>query len=227
MAHESPEGGCLPPLPRIAVIGAGVVGLSVAYELIRELGEDNVDVTVIAESFMDQTTTYGSGGLWEPYQIAGTPEEDVNKWGKVAFDHFLEIYHSEECGAAGVQIMGFYQLFTAEQEKDYKTPSFHDIVFNFQHLSARELKKMELPEQFTKAYSFSTIVVEQKYYMSWMMRRLEALGVRFIQRHLSSLDEVSGVGYDIVVNCAGLGACELVGDTSMYPIRYCISLFPY
>ena len=64
MAHESLEAGCssqLPRiLPRIAVVGAGVVGLSVAWELTRELGEDNVNVTVIDEGFGNETTTYGS-----------------------------------------------------------------------------------------------------------------------------------------------------------------------
>ena len=71
MAHESPESGCLPGGPRIAIIGAGVVGLSCAHQILKDLG-DNVQITVIAEGFMNQTTTFGSGGLWEPYQIAGT-----------------------------------------------------------------------------------------------------------------------------------------------------------
>ena len=70
MAHESPESGCLPAGPRIAIIGAGVVGLSCAHQIIKELG-DNVEINVIAEGFMNHTTTFGSGGLWEPYQIAG------------------------------------------------------------------------------------------------------------------------------------------------------------
>ena len=70
MAHESPEGGCLPKGPNIVIIGAGVVGLSCAHQILAKLG-DNVHITVISEGFTNQTTSFGSGGLWEPYQIAG------------------------------------------------------------------------------------------------------------------------------------------------------------
>ena len=55
---------------RVAVIGAGTVGLSVALKLVEKYGQQ-VDVTIIAAEFLQQTTSYGSGGLWEPYQIAG------------------------------------------------------------------------------------------------------------------------------------------------------------
>ena len=164
---------------------------------------------------MNQTTTYGSGGLWEPYQIAGTPEEDVNRWGKIAFDHFLDIHHSKDCGLAGVQLMNFYQLF--KEGEFNQTPSWHDIVLNFQQLSSIELRKMKLPECYTSAYSFSTIVIEQKYYMSWMMKKLDALGVTFEQRKVAALEEI--VGYDVIINCTGLGAAQLLGDELMYPIR--------
>lgn len=56
---------------RVAVIGAGTVGLSVALTLAKKCGQ-KVEVTIIAEHFLQQTTSYGSGGLWEPYQIAGS-----------------------------------------------------------------------------------------------------------------------------------------------------------
>lgn len=55
---------------KVAVIGAGTVGLSVALKLVEKYGQ-LVDVTIIAAEFLQQTTSYGSGGLWEPYQIAG------------------------------------------------------------------------------------------------------------------------------------------------------------
>jgi glycine/D-amino acid oxidase-like deaminating enzyme len=55
---------------KVAVLGAGTVGLSTALKLKERFGH-NVEVTVIAAEFLQQTTSYSCGGLWEPYQIAG------------------------------------------------------------------------------------------------------------------------------------------------------------
>ena len=131
----------------------------------------------------------------------------------------MELYYSDECGDAGVQLLPLYQLFTADQEAI--TPSWADIVFNFTHLSNEEVEKMKLPEKFTKAWTFNTLVIEQKYYLSWMMKRLEILGIKFVQRKVKSLEEFIDKGYDAVINCAGLGSYELIEDdkSKMYPIR--------
>lgn len=59
---------------KVAVIGAGVVGLSAALKML-ELHGDRLEVTIIADRFLQQTLTYSCGGLWEPYQIAGLATE--------------------------------------------------------------------------------------------------------------------------------------------------------
>jgi D-amino-acid oxidase len=50
------------------------------------------------------------------------------------------------------------------------------------------------------------------------VERFAAAGGSVERRVVSSLEEVAEEGR-VVVNCSGLGACELVGDTSMVPIR--------
>lgn len=62
---------------KVAVIGAGTVGLSVALKLVETYGQQ-LDVTIIAAEFLQQTTSYGSGGLWEPYQIAGKAYDSMH-----------------------------------------------------------------------------------------------------------------------------------------------------
>jgi len=223
-------------MTRICVVGAGTVGLSCALRIKEEYGS-SADVTVVADKFIEDTTSCGSGGLWEPYQIAGTPDEKINYWGKIAFDHFLNLYHGPDAAAAGVQLMTAYQLL---EEKDAGTqiPSWKDIVFNFTELSIEELRKMNVPSQYVRGFSFGTLVIEQSRYMSYLTRCLRTMGVKFVTKKLSNLDdlflhrtETSGemggdaVGdgdlgsFDVVVNCSGLGAFDLVKDETMYPIR--------
>ncbi len=50
---------------QIAVVGAGVIGLSTAYNILTEL--PNAEVTVIAEKFSPNTTSDVAAGIWAPH----------------------------------------------------------------------------------------------------------------------------------------------------------------
>ena len=212
------------PVPvRVAVVGAGTVGLSQALRVKEELGKDGAEVVVIADAFLSGTTSYGSGGLWEPYQIAGTPEERVNGWGKVAFDHFLKLLYSPDGGKAGVQLLTAYNL-QQQHEAGSPLPSWRDIVFNFRPLSSQDIAQMGLPARFTHGFTFGTLVIEQRLYMAWLMDELrEKWGVEFRQAKIDSLEAFmaeSASSFDVVVNCTGLGAGKLLGkEDDVYPIR--------
>ena len=49
---------------RIAVIGAGVVGLSTALNVQQRLPD--ADITIIADRFTTETTSHGAGGIFLP-----------------------------------------------------------------------------------------------------------------------------------------------------------------
>ena len=59
----------------IAVLGAGVVGLSTAINIKKVLS--NATVKVIADKFNHETTSYGAGGLFRPTteHIPGVPKD--------------------------------------------------------------------------------------------------------------------------------------------------------
>jgi hypothetical protein len=102
---------------------------------------------------------------------------------------------------------------------------WNDGVFNFSEVNAEDLGKLGLPARFVKGYKFGTFVVDQKYYPEYLTANLQAAGVEFIQRKIGSIEELRAVpgkaesGFEFFVNCAGLGAAELVGDKEMLPIR--------
>ncbi len=50
---------------RIVVVGAGVIGLSTAYNILTELLD--TEVTVIAEKFSPNTTSDVAAGIWIPH----------------------------------------------------------------------------------------------------------------------------------------------------------------
>ena len=151
------------------------------------------------------------------FEFSGTSDDMVNGWGGHAFEHYKEVYHSPEAVEAGVQLVNSYQIFEAHENPEL--PSWKDIVFNFEELSDADLRKMGLPIKYVKGFKFGTFVIDQKYYMKYLTRRLTELGVKFEQRRLEGLQEVIDRGFDCIVNCSGLGATVVAGDDSMYPIR--------
>ena len=62
---------------KIAVIGAGIVGLTTAVKVQDALPE--AKVTIIADKFMDETTSSGAGGFFKPLAsfIKGVSGEDI------------------------------------------------------------------------------------------------------------------------------------------------------
>ena len=51
------------------------------------------------------------------------------------------------------------------------------------------------------------------------MQRVRDLGGAIVTRRVTALPELFDAGVDAVVNCPGLGARDLVGDLSVYPVR--------
>lgn len=69
-------------MSHVCIIGAGVIGLSVAIKLIEEVDtwandSEEPKVTIVSEKFSPNTTGDGAGGFWEPYELGNTPQSKV------------------------------------------------------------------------------------------------------------------------------------------------------
>ena len=63
---------------RIVIVGAGVVGLSTAVQLQQRFG-DKVAITIIADKFEEDTTSYGAVGIIKaiPQRLPGVPLHQI------------------------------------------------------------------------------------------------------------------------------------------------------
>ncbi len=64
---------------KVAIVGAGVVGLSCAVK-IAETANNNgtaIDVCLFSDKFSPNTTGDGSAGLWGPYLIGDTADDKI------------------------------------------------------------------------------------------------------------------------------------------------------
>lgn len=51
------------------------------------------------------------------------------------------------------------------------------------------------------------------------MNKFIHLGGKMERRKINALHELAEEGYDLIINCSGLGARELVADKTVTPIR--------
>ncbi|XP_013382950.1 D-aspartate oxidase-like [Lingula anatina] len=92
-----------------------------------------------------------------------------------------------------------------------------DILYHWKELSPEEMKKMFAPK-FKVGFFMSTVLVECQRYLPWLTGRFIRKGGKLVDRKVESLQQFAG-RYDVVVNCCGLGARELLADDVIRPLR--------
>ncbi|XP_024144932.1 D-aspartate oxidase isoform X2 [Oryzias melastigma] len=196
---------------RVAVVGAGVVGVSTAVCVAETL--PSCAVTLIAEAFSPDTTSDGAAGILFAAEFPDVPIATQRRWFKSSFQHLLAIAQSEHAPEAGVTMSSGWQIFKEVPEN--QKPFWWDLVIGFRTMTHEELRRFP-DHKFGQA--FTTLKCECRSYLPWLQRRFRAAGGRVEQRRLSSLQDVGG-GFHLVVNCSGLGSRVLAGDVQMEPVR--------
>ncbi|XP_015118253.1 D-aspartate oxidase [Diachasma alloeum] len=198
---------------RVAVVGGGVVGITTALQLKGELR--NSDVTIYAEKY-ENIVSYVAAGLFRVGKSFSGPSEEITRnWVNDSYEFYDGIRKSREAANAGVvEISGY--IFSNEGPNAVKNPWMESLVSNYRSVTEEELK---LPGNNWKygAY-FTTLITQCKWYIPWARRQLEQTGTKFYKRKLYNVNELID-DYDVIINCAGLGATELSGDRRMVPMR--------
>lgn len=213
MAQTSRRGNDEGARVHVAVVGAGVIGLSVAAHLVElPLSSQPVSVTLIADKFSPHTTSDKSGGMIIPQDLNEGIDPSYlareERWVRITFNRMDSLYNSTECGAAGLTLVSGYTV-----GNKHSLPWWKDIVLGFRPAEGSE--KAILSLQGWEVFAFSTYFIKCKTYLPWLLKRFVRAGGNVVQKKVHALSELSS--YNIVINCSGLGAVELVGDHSLYP----------
>ena len=210
--------------PKVAVVGAGVIGLSAALHLVEKFPKE-LDITVIAEKFSPETTSNKAAMAVTPPKFSGNSSkfqtdslevrEKIKKWSRESFKHFNSIFHSEENGEVQLSLRTGYEY----KYCSVPDPFWSDIVFGFRHvdLTSEEGKTINAPPNCTDVWAYSTYIFEPSYYLKWMEKKFQLGGGTCEKRKIENLDELDK--YDIIVNCTGLGSHQLLKDYALRPSR--------
>jgi len=177
-------------MAEITVIGAGVVGLTTA----RVLEEAGHRVRVIAAERPERTTSAAAGAVWYPFEVG--PPEAVHRWARTTRGWLLEL--SRTVPEAGVDL-----LTVRECAADARRPWWADAV------EPVRLIEDPQPSGARLAWEFEAPRVEPALHLPWLESRLG----RPIE--IARVDRLEDVPGDLVVNCTGIGARQLTGDTTL------------
>lgn len=177
---------------QVTVVGAGVVGLTVAVRL----AEDGHDVHVLTDRAPEQTTSSVAAALWYPYLAA--PAHRTRAWGARTYEALGRLARSEP--ESGVDLRHGRELLP----RAAPAPPWHADVDDFVLLD--------------RGWAFTAPVADMSVYLPWLARLAVGRGVRTSAARLDRT-ALADLRSDAVVLCPGLGASSLVGDRSLTPVR--------
>jgi len=185
----------------VAVVGAGVSGLTCA----TLLAEAGFETSVVAEEIGDGTNSAAAAAIWYPYDVG--PGAEVVPWALIGYGRFLELARDPISGVSLVELRVFSRL-GAIAPPDWAQP-----------FVTRALEAGEIPAAFVGGFSIRVPLLETTKYLAYLGNRLtDAGGTITRAKRFDQLEELED-NFGLVVNCAGIGARELVPDPAMEPHR--------
>lgn len=192
---------------RVVVLGSGISGLTTAEALL----DRGHSVSIVSDAAPTKTTSHLAAAVWFP--TAAGPADKVNHWGHITFAALEKL---SQTGAPGVRMC---QSLTVYRSKP-GVPDWAESVADF-----RPAAPAELPPGYSHGWRFTVPLVEMPIYLPYLSRQVHARAT-CTSRAVTSLAELAAPDVDVIVNCAGLAARELVGDAATVPIRGQIVLVP-
>ncbi|MGH2479208.1 MAG: FAD-dependent oxidoreductase [Ktedonobacteraceae bacterium] len=184
----------------ILVIGCGVSGLTTGLCLL----EAGYSTHIWARELPPHTTSNAAAAVWFPFKAY--PLDKVTVWGRESWQKFQELQPLKE---SGVVMRTFIEVLPTPAPD----PWWVSAVPDFRHAD-----QAELPTGYLDGYSCTTPVIDTGVYLDYLVREFTARNGQIVQRAVTHLAEAFAHA-PIVVNCSGLGARELVGDTDIRPAK--------
>jgi D-amino-acid oxidase len=114
---------------------------------------------------------------------------------------------------SGAFLITAYNLYSSEAV----APHWAHIPVGFQLLSQQDVKKMQLPKEYSFGFSYLTVIADMRYYLNYLENECKNNNVIFINREVKSFGEEALLGkWDIIINCAGLESRNIVEESFLH-----------
>lgn len=216
-AHMTAELALERPERTAAVVGCGVCGLTTT----RQLQRWGFDVTIYAMSVPPNTTSNMSLASWTPTSGLVDPSRRTPEWdarfrraAEIAY-HQLQLLVGAGYGISWLEGYALHDSLGGDGDGGPVTPLLPDGL----RVGSTLLGPGDHPFPTRYATLQPSLRIEPSIYLEALVRDVRRAGARIVVRKLRDRAELASLDEPIVVNCTGLGARELVGDTELVPLK--------
>jgi len=194
----------------VAIIGAGVSGLTCGVVF----AEHGYRTVIFAKDIGQQTTSSAAAAVWFPYHVE--PAEKVIPLALETYQVLFELARFPESGVLIIETRQFSRTGEIEIPK-WASPLGASVI-------SSEVE--ESLGSFNSGFSMRVPLTDTTIYLDYVTARFHNAGgeIRANVR-LENLEDLD-TDFDLVINCAGIGARELVQDTDLEPHRGQVAIVP-
>lgn len=212
---------------RVAIVGAGVSGLTCGVGF----AERGHRTTIFAREIGPQTTSAVAAALWFPYDVE--PADKAVPWALETYQTLIDLARNVESGVSMIEMRQLSRIGEI-QIPDWAVP------LGARRLSAiatahcrsaggsreKRLDTTGRPQDFRSGFSLRVPLMDTTIYLDYLANRFLKANGQITENVCFEKLEDADPKYALVINCAGIGARQLVHDTNLEPHRGQVAIVP-
>ena len=203
---------------RAAIIGAGVSGLTCGVVF----AEREWDATIFADETGQETTSGAAAAVWFPYDAE--PADKVIPWSLITYERLRELAGDSQSGVSTIEIRQFTRAREIPIPGWAKDLGAHPISVIPSEVEG-SLTIPAFPSIFSDGYALTVPLIDTTIYLDYLANRFYTTAGRIESAHISKAEEIPR-DFGLIINCAGIGARELVHDSELEPHRGQVAIVP-
>jgi hypothetical protein len=191
----------------VAVLGAGVVGLTTAYDLL----EKGYEVHLYSDQWSPNLTSNVAAGSWTPHALP----IDISLEKKNLHERMLEVAErrflkstSNDPEFSGVKLLPYYIFTTSSNHETIQRKyQAQEVLMHFDNGTVK------------KGLRMNRIGLDGKLFMEDLYSKVKSKGAILEQKHFENLDELLNLKEPVIINCMSLSSREIFHDQEFIPAR--------
>jgi hypothetical protein len=190
----------------VAILGAGVVGLTTAYDLL----EKGYQVRIYADEWPPNLTSNVAAGIWSPLLYPKDLPEDKKQL-HLRMEKNSEYRFQKSVGDfpefIGVRLIPSYSFKTAAYQESDRAKEREEIIAHFDN---------GLLKNGRRVYE---IGIDVQVFINDLYLKVKQKGAILKLCHFESKKDILNMEESVIINCTSMGSIKLFNDQEFIPIR--------